>query len=236
MMGVNINYLLITIVTILGGLYFMKQFRIIENLTASLDIQESKESQDMPLNNKKVSKDTALPSLNTKDNPLFQELQSTKEFETGTIFNLENATITINENSVTKKPPKSMSSMTCNCWPVYSSKNKNNPNSRTNTNKSNNSGNMNQHQPGGSGHRPDYYSSRHGKKCNKKKKQSNQETNQSNKQTNQSNQQTNQSNQPSKKQNYDFTQDFPTRQSVTGYFTERGIPGAPGYALISPYR
>ena len=65
-----------------------------------------------------------------------------------------------------------------------------------------------QHHPGGYGHRPRHYKSRHGRSCHPDN---------------------------TSPHCYDFTKHFPTRQSVTGFFTERGIPGAAGYQLISSY-
>ena len=94
----------------------------------------------------------------------------------------------------------SKSGMDCNCWPIHPTEHA--PHKKHDLHE------PRQHHPGGYGHRPRHYKSRHGSSCHPDNHSPH---------------------------CYDFTKHFPTRQSVTGFFTERGIPGAPGYQLISPY-
>ena len=116
-----------------------------------------------------------------------------------TVFNFSEENIVVNETKA-REPAGASGGLDCNCWPVESPNHPSHPAHDTHEPR--------QHQPGGYGHRPKHYKSRHGASCHPKNKA---------------------------EHCYDFTKQFPTRKSVTGFFTENGIPGAAGYQLVSPY-
>ena len=112
-----------------------------------------------------------------------------------TVYNFNEDKIIVNEVKV-DEPQGTGKGLDCNCWPVAPK----HPSHSVHEPK--------QHHPGGYGHRPKHFESRHGSSCHPDNESPH---------------------------CHDFTKNFPTRQSVTGFFTERGVPGAPGYQLISPY-
>ena len=122
--------------------------------------------------------------------------------KSNTVYNFNEEKIIVNEVKV-DEPRGVGKGMDCNCWPVAAQE----P-AKPKRPKHRDIHEPEQHHPGGYGHRPRHYDSRHGSSCHPDN---------------------------DSPHCYDFTKHFPTRESVTGYFTETGVPGAPGYQLISPY-
>ena len=121
----------------------------------------------------------------------------------GTVFNFNEEKIIVNEVKV-DEPHGAGKGLDCNCWPVAPQ----HPSHSMPGKHPHDVHEPEQHHPGGYGHRPKHFDSRHGSSCHPDNKSPH---------------------------CHDFTKNFPTRQSVTGFFTENGVPGAPGYQLISPY-
>ena len=161
----DINYILLSVLVVLGGLYLISKFKTVENISGNDNESDKVENQP-----------TVIP-----DNSTNLEKQNNRK------------------NSINSEDP-----MTCNCWPVYQS-----------NGAINSTYDIQQHQPGGNGHAPLHYGTRHGKRPN-------------------SSNVTSPSSLDDSTVNNPYSNNPMTRQSITGYFTETGTPGAPGYLLTSP--